>query len=134
MTLLPVEPIRITVPDQDAWIKEPLPETCQVPGCGERGEKGGHHVVRRSHTGRPVDFVAVDGVVLDNRVRLCFEHHCMVTDHRAWIRYKTGAGWEWWQEADPEDTMTRYFFVHPKSGRVFSRRSAIGGTHGRDRT
>lgn len=122
MTLLPAEPIRITVPSQDRWTWEGLPDQCQVPDCAEPRESGGHHVVRRSHTGGPVDYVCIDGLVLPNRVALCTIHHGDVTDHRAWIVYRAEQGWLWYRT---NKFVLRHkieageCIVHPKSGRQF---------------
>jgi len=83
---------------------EPVRETvCAFPKCANRGGLEPHHVVRRSETGGPVDWVAINGVVLYNKRYLCHVHHAMVTGgvggHRGWIRYLEGDGWVWYAPA-----------------------------------
>lgn len=94
MTLRPVEASRITVPPQDAWIPYELPFICQVPGCWHSADDP-HHIVRRSDTGGPVDYVSIDGLVVANKMAICRTHHDEVTGgvggHKAMIRFP---GWE----------------------------------------
>lgn len=60
----------------------------------------------RFKTGGPVRFVSIDGLVVDNLVGLCFDHHLAVTSdvggHKAWVRWEDdaadwGGGWVWWE-------------------------------------
>jgi len=104
MTLMPCARSEITATwGIGAW-PEPEKETvCSHPKCANRGELEPHHVVRRSETGGPKHWVAVNGVVLLNERRLCHVHHVMVTGevggHRGWIRYLEGEGWVWYAPA-----------------------------------
>jgi hypothetical protein len=83
------------------WVDYELAEVCAVPGCWQRPEQGSHHIVRRSDTAGPKNWVGIDGLVVPNRCRLCPEHHRMVTGgpggHRArilWADRPTGH-WRW---------------------------------------
>lgn len=99
-----------------SYVLEGVPSICQVPGCFRRAEgKGGHHVVRRSHTSGAADFVAIDGLVLPNRVAICSTHHGLITDNKAWIRYRDGLGWWWFL---PEDNGSD-ILASTKAGTVF---------------
>lgn len=119
MTLLPVEPIRVTIPPQDGWVEPEQSYNCCNPECNRNGMEG-HHVVRRSETGGPKDWIAVDGLVLFNKLRVCNVCHCDLTEHRTWIRYFTGAGWLWYAAVPGGERGPREDFIqHPKSGRWF---------------
>lgn len=78
MTLRPAEDVRLSIPPQDCWIEYDIPPVCQVPGCQEPWAHR-HHIVRRTKTGGPQRWVAVDGVVLPNVMGICFRHHEQVT-------------------------------------------------------
>jgi len=128
MTLLPVEEIRVTVPDRQDWPTGEDDWRCCNPNCGQRGTEG-HHVVRRTATSGPVDWVAVDGIVLQNVVRVCHTCHEDITQHRAWIRHLPGEGWVWYAAlprglaASPGADRVQ----HPKSGREFVRIGPVRG-------
>lgn len=100
MTLLPVEPTRITIDESYEWCTEiVLPPWCQVPWCGSGWHTQKHHIVRRSHTGGPLDYITVDGVAVQNVFRLCQNCHSHLTSpvggHRAMIRWFDSHGWVW---------------------------------------
>lgn len=101
MTLRPVEPARVTIdPRRYTWCPAlERPSRCAVPGCPVTYRLEGHHVIPRSQTGGPLDYVTVDGVVLPNVVTLCREHHADVTGglggHRAAIRHEPDGPWVW---------------------------------------
>jgi len=123
VTLLPVEQVRISVPPQDRWPTPEIARLCQVPGCLLYPEPGAHHVVRRTFTGGPVDWVTIDGLVLYNLVRLCHRHHSALTEHHAGIRHEEGTGWVWFTEATgghvrPQDDGVA---LAPRTGRLFVR-------------
>lgn len=114
MTLLPAEPARISVPPQD-FVFEGVPSICQVPGCFRRAQgSGGHHIVRRSFTSGPRDFVSIDGLVLPNRVSICDTHHDLINDNKAWVRYFDG-GWWWFLPKDNGSPV----MASTKAGTVF---------------
>ena len=95
MTLRPVEAIRLKVPPQERWIPYELPPICQVPGCWLPMEDP-HHIVRRSDTGGPVDYVTVDGLVLANKIGICRPHHDEVTGGVG--GHKARIGFPEWQD------------------------------------
>jgi len=120
VTLLPVwEQIRISVPPQNRYPLEDLGTLCWVPMCGERGERGYHHIVRRSFTGRPVDHIAIDGLVLDNRAKLCTWHHDDVTENRALIAYLTGEHWLWCTPVPAALAVGFQTTINPRTGTVY---------------
>ena len=115
------------IPPQE-WVIYDLPPVCQAPGCDQPREwGGGHHVIRRSATGGPVDWVSIDGLVIPNRVALCTLCHRGVTGeiggHRYHIRFPTieqieaelySPWWLWyarmpagWRLAGPLDPVLR---------------------------
>jgi hypothetical protein len=123
VTLLPVEPVRVTIPAQDGWVEEDLPALCCNPQCDRRGGQT-HHVVRRSETGGPIRWVAIDGVILLNEWRICLWCHEMLNCHDAWIRYLTPFGWVWYAALPARRSPVAGhggpdFIQHPKSGRWF---------------
>lgn len=69
--------MRITVPHGD-WIDYDPATVCQVPNCEELSMHP-HHIVRRSATGGPKRWVAIDGLVLPNVMGICGRHHQEVT-------------------------------------------------------
>lgn len=101
MTLLPVEPARLTIdPRRYSWCAKPeLQMFCSVPGCGVGFGLHTHHIVPRSQTGGPLDYVTIDGLVRVNVCKLCPQHHADLTSpvggHRAMIRWVDGEGWCW---------------------------------------
>lgn len=101
MTLMPVEPARLTIdPRRYSWCpKLVLPGYCEVPGCGSTFRLDPHHIVPRSRTGGPLDYVTVDGVVIRNVCHLCRVHHDQLTSplggHQASIRFVESLGWCW---------------------------------------
>lgn len=103
MTLLPAEPARVTIdPRRYSWCPPlVLDSVCYAPGCTEVWQIQRHHIVRRSNTGGPLDYITIGGLVVPNVCMLCRDHHDMVTGlvggHRAWIRYETGEGWLWYR-------------------------------------
>lgn len=128
MTLLPVETVRVTVPAQDSWPDDGNSPYCCCPSCAQAGTQT-HHVVRRSETAGPKRWVAVDGLVLLNELRVCLWCHDKLNNHDAWIRYVDGEGWVWYAAArrgelrlDPER-----FIQHPKSGRWFKSLGRVKG-------
>lgn len=123
MTLLPVEDTRITVPAQDWPEPEPVVR-CQGPVCQRQGTQW-HHVVRRSATGGPVDWVCIDGLVLWNKVRVCLWCHQRINDHLYWIRYEDGVGWVWWKREARHPASLGMWVQHPKSEAWFARLEEI---------
>jgi hypothetical protein len=117
VTLRAVEPVRLTIPPQEGWLALGVQPWCQHPFCESSYWLEGHHVVRRSETGGPKDWVSIDGIVCFNRVSLCKEHHDEITGgvggHRARIRFPTveelerGLYSRWW---------VWYAAVRPASG------------------
>lgn len=91
MTLQAVEPVRVTIdPQRYSWCPPlVLPEQCSIPGCTSSFRLEKHHIVRRSATGGPTDYITIDGLVVTNVCMLCREHHAMVTGeiggHKLWI-------------------------------------------------
>lgn len=69
--------MRISIPPGE-WVGYDLPPVCQVPDCEEVWVHR-HHIVRRSATGGPRRWVAVDGLVLPNLMGICYRHHQQVT-------------------------------------------------------
>jgi hypothetical protein len=127
LTLLPIEPVRVTVPPQDCWPDEENAHWCANPDCDQYGSET-HHVVRRSETAGPKRWVSIDGLVICNEVRVCSRCHCNITEHRAWIRYEEGTGWVWWAARPPDATADpSEFYEHPKSGRLFRRVGPLKG-------
>lgn len=80
MTLSPSKPLgtRFAIVTGE-WVHYQLAPVCAVPGCWERAEPGSHHICRRSDTAGPKNWVAIDGLVVPNRCRLCTSHHRAVT-------------------------------------------------------
>lgn len=72
-----------------------------MPGCTSTFKLQKHHILRRSATGGPTDYITIDGLVVANVCKLCREHHTMVTGgvggHRLWIR----RDWDGWQVYGP---------------------------------
>lgn len=103
MTLQPVEPSRIILDKRRyVWCTAPdLPNWCAMPGCSSTFKLQKHHIVRRSATGGPLDYVTIDGLVTQNVCNLCREHHQMVTGsvggHKLWILFEDGC----WQVYKP---------------------------------
>lgn len=101
MTLTLVEPARITLdPRRYDWCPTvELPDLCCVPDCRSLWGLQRHHIIRRSATGGPLDYVTIDGVVVTNVARICSSHHDDLTSpvggHRAAMAYSTGVGWVW---------------------------------------
>lgn len=101
-----VEADRLGWPGDDWPVSYALPPVCQHPTCDTTYWIEGHHVVRRSATAGPRDFVTIDGLVVPNRVGLCKEHHDQLTGlvggHKAAIVYPpaqgltTGLYTAWW--------------------------------------
>src|SRR5687768_11810615 len=104
MTLQAVEPTRVTIDSRNYdWCIEPsLPGRCAIPFCLSQFKLQKHHIVRRSATGGPRDFVTIDGLVVQNVCMLCREHHGMITGelggHKLWIIYEQHA----WQIYRPD--------------------------------
>lgn len=90
MTLMSVEDYRLGWPTYKNEGAYELTWECAVPGCGEMGTEG-HHIVPRSRTNGPRDFVTIDGLVVANKCRLCKRHHDHVTGevggHKGLIRW-----------------------------------------------
>lgn len=105
MTLLPVEPVRTGIPEIPPCFVLRVSATCAAPGCGAEARQG-HHVVRRSATGGPLDVVLIDGAPVVNRIGLCDDCHDMLTGlvggHRAALvmppldRIEAGLYRRWW--------------------------------------
>jgi hypothetical protein len=108
MTLLPVEPVRISYdPSWEDQYPVERSEVCQAPGCNAPSEEG-HHIVRRSYTGNePRALIAIDGVVVQNVIRLCRWHHHQLTGgvggHQAKLSFDREAGWLWHKRVKLED-------------------------------
>lgn len=105
MTLLAVEPVRLSLdPRRYVWcVTVELKPVCYAPGCAIHFGLHKHHIVRRSQTGGPLDYVTIDGLVTQNVVNLCRVHHEAVTGavggHSGWIRHLAGLGWVWYSPA-----------------------------------
>lgn len=91
MTLPPVETSRMTIdPRRYVWCVAPeYTGYCAIPGCNSKFRLEKHHIVRRSATGGPLDYITIDGLVVQNTTMLCREHHNMITGsiggHKLWI-------------------------------------------------
>lgn len=100
MTLQAVEPTRVTIdPQRYVWCTAPeLTRWCAMPGCTNTFRLQKHHIVRRTATGGPLDYVTIDGLVVQNVCMLCREHHEKITGsiggHRLWIVYEDDEGWQ----------------------------------------
>lgn len=111
MTLAPSTELglRLQLLDHEPKVTYELDDVCAVPGCQHPPEAGSHHIEPRSRTGRKggVDFVAVDGMVVPNRCRLCTPHHRAVTGeiggHKARIVWDDFQGW--WAFQTKQDTV-----------------------------
>lgn len=109
MTLQAVEPTRITIdPRRYEWCTAPeLTDVCAIPGCDSKFRLEKHHIVRRSATGGPLDYITIDGLVIQNVCMLCREHHDNITGsiggHKLWIAYGIG-GWQVYRPAYSGDT------------------------------
>lgn len=71
-----------------------LPGVCSQPDCDEH-EVQRHHLVRRSHLGGAYDWIEYEGVLIQNVVGLCLEHHQLVTENKAWIVWSPLGFFEW---------------------------------------
>lgn len=95
MTLSPIDaPVRLTVPDRQEWAELGVSEVCQAADCQQLGTQW-HHVFRRTQTAGPVDWVAIDGLVIFNKIRLCLWCHDKINSHAAWVVYDEHGWWEW---------------------------------------
>lgn len=100
MTLAPVEPIRMTIdPRRYVWcLAVDLKPICYAPNCQETWNLQKHHIVRRSATGGPLDYITIDQLVVQNVCMLCQFHHRQLTGliggHKAAIKWNNGA-WMW---------------------------------------
>lgn len=105
MTLQAVEPVRMTIdPRRYTWCTTPdLPNWCSIPGCSSTFKLQKHHIVRRSATGGPLDYITIDGLVVQNVCMLCREHHQQITGgvggHKLWIAWDSGK-WRIYQPGD----------------------------------
>jgi hypothetical protein len=118
VTLAPAFDSQISIPEQE-WAEPEPSHYCANPRCDRLGTQG-HHIVRRSATGGPKRWIAIDGVVLLNEVRVCLWCHEDLNRHAAWIRYFTGEGWLWYAAAPAALAAGAAGSVqHPKSGRWF---------------
>lgn len=98
MTLLPVEQVRIGKAPEDLP-KYELEDFCAV--CGY-GAAHAHHVVRRSYTAGPKDWILVDGEPVKNLIPLCFVHHQQVTEGKTRIIFVDGWwAWHWHETLEP---------------------------------
>jgi hypothetical protein len=86
MTIDPRRYVWCTVPE--------LPDWCAIPGCTNSFKLQKHHIVRRSATGGPLDYITIDGLVVQNICNLCREHHAEITGslggHKLWIVWERG--------------------------------------------
>lgn len=90
-----------------------------------------HHIVRRSATGGPVDWIAVDGLVLWNKLRVCIHCHERINNHGIRLWYEDGEGWSVWVSiAYPLNTDQPGWWQHPKSGTWFARIMTIKEVRG----
>lgn len=75
---------------------------CSAPDCGHMAQHR-HHIWSRSYLrGQPVEWVSVNGIVLQNTCGLCVAHHDDVTGrvggHKAHIRWNEKLQLlEWWE-------------------------------------
>ena len=96
MTMQAIEPSRMTIdPRRYVWCTTPeFTSWCAIPGCHSTFKLQKHHIVRRSATGGPLDYITVDGIVVQNVCMLCREHHTELTGslggHKLWIVYEQG--------------------------------------------
>ena len=89
------------------WCIPPeLSETCDAPGCTSTFRLQKHHIVRRSATGGPLDYITIDGLVVQNVCMLCREHHAQVTGliggHKAFIKWWDDSRWVWLKKENSE--------------------------------
>lgn len=75
---MPVEPVRLAIPEIPPCFEPRVSAICAAPGCAARARQG-HHVVRRSATGGPLDVVLIDGHAVANRIGFCDDCHDMLT-------------------------------------------------------
>lgn len=129
MTLLPVEPVRVTLdPRKYSWCPSPeLTPWCAVPNCSSAFRLQKHHIYRRSAAGRPSDYITIDNLVVPNVCHLCRKHHSMVTGeiggHKLWIIYDEG-----WQVYRPTRGLGR---IISKDGTAWVRVGPLrSGNHG----
>lgn len=100
MTITPIEPIRMTIdPRRYVWCAPvELHGRCYAPGCAETWGLQKHHIVRRSATGGPLDYITIDQLIVPNVCMLCQQHHDNLTGllggHMAAIKWEAGA-WMW---------------------------------------
>lgn len=105
MTLQSVEPTRMTIDSRRyVWCTEPeLSLVCDIPWCRSGFRLQKHHIVRRSATGGPLDYITIDGLVVQNVCMLCREHHDQITGslngHKLWIVWADG--WQVYEQGYP---------------------------------
>lgn len=112
MTRLPFpETYKILAADGPAYV---LPNECSYPPCLSYAIER-HHLVRRSFLGGPFDWVEYDSVLIQNVVGLCNEHHRMVTENQAEIRWSPLGHFDWF---DCQTGESRKLSPHPRIGGV----------------
>jgi hypothetical protein len=94
VTLLPAPEKDIEVAEGEAYEKQ---DFCANPKCQRMGIHS-HHIVRRSYTAGPVDWVKIGGVKVGNVVELCVWCHDKVTRNKIpilWVDTEMIRGFTW---------------------------------------
>jgi len=84
VTLLPADAHTIEPLRGSEWPTYKVPTICALDGCSSLNVER-HHIVRRSWTVGPYDWVKIDGRVTGNIMPLCWKHHREITDNEARI-------------------------------------------------
>lgn len=126
MTLQAVEPVRLSIPPQE-WPEPEEPTRCQL--CPSMLGLQWHHIVRRSATAGPKDWIGVDGLVVWNKLRVCIQCHDRINDHGYRVAWEDGTGWVLWLRVKypiiPGEE-AHLWWEHPKSGTWYVRGREIG--------
>ena len=130
MTLAAVEPVRITIPPQEGWIEPESIYRCEIPACVRAGSQW-HHIVRRSQTGGPKDWISIDGLVIWNKAWICLWCHDDINNHNVWIRYVDGV-WAVFKRIRLTHTPREGWIQNEKSGAWFMRIGQIGPKESRE--
>jgi hypothetical protein len=94
-----------------------VPHECAHPDCDVRDIQR-HHLCRRSFLAGAYDWIEYEGVMIQNIVGLCLEHHQQVTENKAWITW-SNLGFFSWVSLDEHDHLygiERKLVPHPQVG------------------
>lgn len=80
MTLLPADAYLIEPLRGEEWPPYRVGPVCALQGCSSINVEA-HHIVRRSWSIGPYDWVSIEGNVVGNKIPLCHHHHRMVTEN-----------------------------------------------------